>query len=261
MRVNSLLIVKGISVKIAYRRIKMNAVSKKNFSSYDALAIANLIYYIDNPVDIKSTKTWKYIANNQAAAEISGLSAQERIGLDIHDIAKINKIKDTEVAKVVKADYQVFTTGQSVEFHHIFLMQNGILRVDKVVKKPIFNHKNNVIALLSYANNITSQLELSVLYNLYKQHHAKKLVIKQFLTSLNILQYFQKMPTHKELQTLLRMQGGATSSKHIARIMQISPRTVEEYKSRVRSKLSISFDQLLAKLSIYCHYAHSEKLL
>lgn len=230
----------------------MHALFEANLLNANTQAMADIIHYLDYPVDVKDVKTWKYILNNMAASEVSGLAPDERIGLDIYDIGRINKIKDTAIEKVVKADYQVVKTSEPVSFTHVFLKKNGTVLIDKVVKKPVFGQNNKTIAVLSYAYSVTPYIELSRLYAFYKSYYPKKQAIQIFLRHLNIEAYFREIPTDQELQTLLTMRENVASSKYIARIMNLSPRTVEEYKSRLRNKLQIiTFDKLLLKLRSY----------
>jgi DNA-binding CsgD family transcriptional regulator len=233
----------------------MNPLFESNLLNASTHAMADLIHYLDYPVDVKDVKSWKYILNNRAASEVSGLAPEERIGLDIHDIGRINKIKDSAVEKVVKADCQVASTSRPVSFHHIFLQKNGMVLIDKVVKKPVLGQNNKTIAVLSYAYNVTPYIDLSQLYGFYKSYYPKKLAIQIFLKHLKIENYFREIPTDQELQTLLTMRENLASSKYVARVMNLSPRTIEEYKSRLRNKLqAITFDKLLLKLRGYAQH-------
>lgn len=228
---------------------------ESNLLNASTHAMADLIHYLDYPVDVKDVRTWKYILNNKAASEVSGLAPEDRVGLDVHDIGRINKIKETAIEKVVKADCQVATTSRPVTFHHIFLQKNGMILMDRVVKKPILGQNNKTIAVLSYAYNITAHIDLSQLYAFYKSYYPKKMAIHIFLRHIKVEMYFREAPTDQELQTLLVMREHLASSKHVARIMNLSPRTIEEYKSRLRNKLqTITFDKLLLKLRGYAQH-------
>lgn len=215
--------------------------------------IADLIHYLDYPIDIKDAKTWKYILNNEAASQISGLTPEQRIGLDVHDIGQINKIKDSEIRKLIQADHQVKANNAPISFNHLFLRKNGTIegavRLDKVVKKPVLGQHQETIAILTYAYDITPQLNRYYLYSLYKSYYPKKQAIQLFLDYLNLSCFFKELPTDKELQTLLMgYERGTSSSKVLGQAMNLSPRTVEEYKSRLREKLQhTTFEKLLSK--------------
>jgi DNA-binding CsgD family transcriptional regulator len=89
------------------------------------------------------------------------------------------------------------------------------------------------------------------LYKRYKKHYSMAQAIEQFLHYLRIKQFFQKLPTNQELITLLMLRKNSIS-KYVARELGISYRTVEEYKSRLRSKLIvISLEGLLVLLRVY----------
>jgi hypothetical protein len=226
-----------------------------NLLQVSTQVVADLIHHFDYPVDVKDARNWKYILSNSAASEVSGLSPDERRGMDIHDIARINRIKETAVQKVVRADYQVVEKAESVNFHHVFLRKDGVLVVDKVIKKPIFGQSGTPLAVLSYAYGITRQIELASLYKFYRSYYSTKQAIQYFLQHVCLDNEFQVPPTDRELKVLLVMQNYIVASKHVARLMQLSPRTVEEYKSRLRYKLKrITFDELLLKLRTYNQY-------
>jgi|GEM_PF-1727922 len=231
-----------------------NALFERNLMNVSTRAMADLIHYIDYPVDVKDVKTGRYIVNNKAASEVSGLTPEERIGLDVYDIAAINKIKNHALNKLVAADHRVAATSMPTVLKHIFLNKDGIILLDKVIKKPILGQNNQTIAILSCAYNLTPYIKPATLYSLYKTYYPKKQAIQILLRYLNITQFFNIMPTEKELQTLLVMEANLPSSKYVARLMQISPRTVEYYKSRLCQKLHrIDLNQLLMKLRTQAH--------
>ena len=229
------------------------------FPLVEAKAMAELIDHFDYPIDVKDVRTGKYIRNNIAASSVSGLSKEERVGMDIHDIAKINRINDNVVTKLIYADQKVITTSASTCFSHVFLNKEGILLVDKVIKRPILGQYGEPIAILSYAYTVTPYVDLSQLYAFYKMYYSKKNAVNQFLKYLNIGKEFVEPPTDQELRALLIMQSSVSASKYVAKLMHLSPRTIEEYKSRLRGKLkSISFDSLL---SILRHYGKYEDII
>jgi hypothetical protein len=217
--------------------------------------MVELIDHFDYPIDIKDAWTGKYIRNNLAASEVSGLSPEERLGMDIQDIAKINRIKDTTIAKVVNADQQVVKTGLPASFNHIFLNKDGSLLVDKVVKKPILGQQGRPIAILSYAYTVTQYIDLAELYAFYRTYYNKRNAVQRFLKHLHLEREFIEPPTDQELFALLVIQKNVSASKYVAKLMNLSPRTIEEYKSRLRSKLrTLTFEKLLSILRSYGRY-------
>ena len=52
-------------------------------SAMEPRAMVELIDYFDYPIDVKDVRTGKYIHNNIAASSVSGLSKEERVGMDI----------------------------------------------------------------------------------------------------------------------------------------------------------------------------------
>jgi DNA-binding CsgD family transcriptional regulator len=221
----------------------------------DVRTMVELADEFEYPIDVKDVRTGKYIRNNLAAASVSGLSPEERLGMDVHDIAKINRITSAAVAKVVEADQKVAATSLPGSFNHIFLNRDGSLLVDKVFKKPILGSHGDPVAILTYAHTVTDYIDVAQLFKLYKIYYPQKSAVQQFLKHLNLEKEFIELPTERELRALLIMQSHVSASKYVARLMHLSSRTIEEYKSRIRYKLrTLTFEKLLSMLRHYGHY-------
>jgi DNA-binding CsgD family transcriptional regulator len=131
------------------------------------------------------------------------------------------------------------------------LFPTGFIQVGVLKKIPIFGYKNKVVSIFTLFEEKTGFLDLIELYSLYKNHYPLQQAITQFLTYLNIRQYFQKLPTNQELIILLRLRQNPIA-KYTARILGINYRTVEEYKTRLRNKLIlVSLDSLLILLRMH----------
>jgi hypothetical protein len=203
------------------------------------------------PIDIKDYKTGKYIANNEAAAVVSGLKSTERLGLDIYDIGRINGLKESAIEKVVQADRSVSPEKPPVSFVHIFVdkTQETIL-IDRVVKKAVLNQSNHMTGILSYAQDIAPYTSRGYLYTLYKTYYPVEVAIQKFLNYLKLDHCFLTLPTEQELYVLLTLyyqkEVDAISEK-----LAIPPAQVQEYQAKLKEKLAIiEYDEIIMQLNV-----------
>lgn len=216
------------------------------------------------PAEVKDAKTGEYIIANAAVAEISGLTAEEFLGLNAYDVGKINQLQDAVIENIILRDQQVYTQGLFVKYRHVFSSaKTKSVLIEEFIKKPVYNSKNQVIAILGYGQDLTPYVNPIDLFECYQDLHCnilkepQSVAIQAFLHYFKIDTCFQEIPTKQELITLLAMRKTATS-KYVARELGISHRTVEEYKSQLRNKLKvIGLNELLGRLRVRHEYSIS----
>lgn len=202
--------------------------------------------------NIKDARTGKFRESNAYESQIAGLNPDEYNRLDIHDVGNILNLEKSLIEKVVQIDQKVITSAASQHFLQAILEKSGFIRIGNNLKLPIFdNHqREKVIAIFSYSYDITAQYSVECLFELYKKYYSIKEAILFLLKYLKIDHLFFKLPTYRELLTLLTMRRNA-SSKYVSRKINISSRTVDEYKVRLRHKLKMmALDDLLVLLRV-----------
>lgn len=208
-------------------------------------SLENFIDSLHIPASIKDAKTGKYQIVNTSESERYALKPEEQIGLTVREIGKLAKLSDLVINKILNQDQSIATqiTSNSLRKMH-FLVNPGFVMIDQSFKRPVFNSNGEIVAILGYAQDITTYCNLLLLFSLYEQYYEKGEAIQRFLSYLKIDTIFYKNPTRKELLTLLAMRENSTS-KEVGNHLEISSRTVEEYKARLRMKLkTISLDEL-----------------
>jgi DNA-binding CsgD family transcriptional regulator len=212
------------------------------------------------PAEVKEAKSGRYIMNNKAVADLSGLTPEERIGLTIYDLGKINKLPEETVNKVVKIDQEVYKEQLFVRDTIIFYKQAKTVYLEEIVKKPVLDHNNKVVAIFCYSRDLSSNVNPLFLFKCYQDlyHNAlnqpKSAAIKPLLQHLRLDTCFIEIPTEQELITLLTMRK-TMKSKYVAQEMDVKPRTIEEYKSRLRAKLKvIGLDEIVMQLRVHNEY-------
>jgi hypothetical protein len=215
---------------------------------------------------VRDIKTNKYIIANKFQATNHGFQDVDSvINVTYSDIYhyRRQKISTLQGSLILEDQYKAFIDEANLQadasqtpltFKACTLFPTGFIYMGLLKKIPLKDHKQRVVAILTYSEETTHHLDLLDLYNLYKKHYPVHQAISQFLHCLHITHYFQQLPTNQELITLLMLRRNSIS-KYVARQLGISYRTVEEYKARLRSKLKkINLDGLLV-----CLRMHPEK--
>jgi DNA-binding CsgD family transcriptional regulator len=212
--------------------------------------LSNFVATFPYPVHLKDVETGKYIFSNQATADIYGLkSADELIGLTEYDLSYFQSQWGSAYAKVAaKLDRQATKHKCFVQNKCIILTSTGFIRLQNMVKIPVLGAMRQVKAVFTFSYDLTSQIDLFSLFDLYKRYYPKKQAIKCFLKYLNIAQFFTKDPTEAEVLTLLAMCGD-DSQKYVASFLDIGAKTVETHRNHLRRKLKdANFHKLLVHM-------------
>jgi DNA-binding CsgD family transcriptional regulator len=221
-----------------------------------------LIHTLPGAAHVRTTDTGKYFIVNQLHAINHGFTNIEAAtGITYQDIYhhRLAKLESLQGSLTLEAQHKILIeringqadqAKQPLRSHLCTLFPTGRIHSGLLIKIPILGHTQRVVAVLTFFEDRTHELDLFELYNLYKKHYPIQQAIMQFLKYLNIRQYFKKLPTNQELIILLMLRRNAIS-KYAARLLGISYRTVEEYKARLRNKLIlVNLDKLLVLLRI-----------
>lgn len=153
-----------------------------------------------------------------------------------------------------KAFYHVKNVKTPTHFREETILRNsGFIYVGINSKVPILGENQKTIAVLTYAQETTSQIELFYLYCLYKQYYCSELLaIQYFLRYLKIEDCFIESPTNAEVLTLLALRQAATYKLasqflHKNQGIFIKPGTIGVHLQNLRAKFKLgkSLDILL----------------
>lgn len=222
--------------------------------------LENFVQTQNYPATIKDSKSGRYISCNKHVASLAGLKPEEYIGLTAYDIREITQGKQEFTENAVAMDRRIITSTEPfIKYKHVWFTKKNSIFIEEVIKQPILNYNNNIIAILAYGRDITLYTPLPYLFSLYEEHLPSKKAIKYFLEHINLPHVFHELPTRKELIVLLSMCK-TTNIQYIARELGITPRTIEENKARLRNKLKIiGLNELVIQLRIRHEYNTTNK--
>lgn len=211
--------------------------------------LEDFIHFLNFPASIKDAKTRIFRVCNHAESDRLGLNTEEQEGLGTREVGRIMKLPEPIIDKIVSIDEQIVDkTMPACMVKKYYMIKDGFIMIERSYKKPVLSAQNKVIGIFGYAHDITPYSHPAYLFTLYQQYYTPKQAIEKFLQYLKLDVCFYKLPTHRELLTLLAMRENSTS-KYVGESLGIHHRTVEEYKSRLRTKLTvIGLDELLIRL-------------
>jgi hypothetical protein len=216
----------------------------------------NFIEKLHFPATIKDAKTGRYITCNEAVAALAGLTPDEYCGQTAYEIQDMLRPGHRSVTdRALTMDHRIIMNISScVQYKHMWFTSEKSIFIEKVTKIPIIGRDKKVVGILAYGYDITRNAQLSYLFSLYEEYHSSKEAIRYFLHYLQLSHLFIIPPTRRELMVLLSMKKTA-AAKYVGKALNISPKTVEENKSRLRDKLrSITLNDLLGRLHRHHEY-------
>ncbi len=211
----------------------------------------HLIEGLSSAANVKEVNTGKYILCNYHAIEALELdSVNDLIGQTTDDIysdhgiynkdldSRIIDWRSREPEKIKAFEIQAKLTKRPVNLKRPYFTVNGLIRFESMTKIPILDHANqNVIAMLTSSQDLTFQLGLFRLCQLYQDYYPERKAIQQLLKHLGIDLYFSELPTLREIQVLFAIRRHSHHA-YVAKLLQLSPVSIQRHISRLHSKLS-----------------------
>jgi hypothetical protein len=191
------------------------------------------------PASFKEADTGRYIVNNVENANQFGVSnPNDLIGLTIYDLTSFvpAKFGAQHADWVAKLDFDVrekLTVGRKL---HSFLSPNGDIQYQETIKFPVLGNRRNVLGIVSYSQTRTESLPNAKLYCLYQEYYGRKEAVMRTLTSLGVSSSFHIPPTDTQFRVFLA-KAERYANKDIARLLGMSPRTVECHLDALRNKV------------------------
>ncbi len=213
--------------------------------------LPDLIVSTSDIAHLKDVRTQKYIQCNFHCAQYMGFESVSSIeGLPVSELASIwqptsdvddfyfNRWRKWRVELNKKIEYQAYATQRPASIQSISITSTGWIQIDRMTRLPVLSPDNKkVIAILNLGRNLTSQYDLFSILNLYRRFYPDQQAIRLFLRFLKIESFFLRPPNLTEVRLLLAMRPD-TQRKHVARLLNISPGTVEHYVSNLYDNLT-----------------------
>jgi hypothetical protein len=206
--------------------------------------LADFVEESPNYVHVKDVQNGKYLLCNQRMATSLGCeSTKDFIGLTADDLPLKANFKNNpacfswhmeDLERIKNIEHQVNSTLRPYRMNHMQIRANGFIALDYAMKFPIpdaSNKKNR--AIVTYVTDITHQVSLLHMLDLYLQYHAKPFAIPLLLKYLKIDYYFAKPPTPREMEILLAMSQESTR-KLIAKRLNICYNTIASHCQHMR---------------------------
>lgn len=95
-----------------------------------------------------------------------------------------------------------------------------------------------MIATITLTQDLTSQIHLPDLFQLYRHYYPDTQAIQQLSKHLKIDSYFTKLPTVKEMKMLLALCG-QSNRKKVSRLFNISHNTLASHLQHLKEKLIV----------------------
>jgi DNA-binding CsgD family transcriptional regulator len=209
----------------------------------------SLVYTLPLPANVRIVSTGKYIVANQLHAiqhgfthvsESTDITYQEMYHHRCQKLAELEGsliLEEQHKQLIEELNARANQSDEVLSTEICTLFPTGFVHKGTLNKVPILGHHKQVICVLTFFEDKTDQVDLLLLYKLYKKHYPIQKAITQFIKYLKLEKYFKKKPTNRELIIILAMRNNAVS-KYVAKILGINYRTVEEYKARLRNKLT-----------------------
>lgn len=214
---------------------------------------------------IRDACTKKYLACNTAMIHGCGLeSVDDCIGLTpaelwLEDITHrrerlcLNNAvicsEEIEAKRIEQLDSQMKSNYSPLNSHRVVLNFKGFVEFNKVTLLSIPDrlHKKALL-FLRLSQDLTSQLNLPDLLQLYRKYYPDIQAIQLLSKYLKIESCFIKLPTVREMQILLTLHS-QPNRKKTAKLFDISSNTLASHLQNLKEKLiTPDLNEVLMKL-------------
>jgi hypothetical protein len=202
----------------------------------------NLLFCINASVHIKDVNTSKYTDSNATNSKVFNLTPKDIVGLTVWDLDSMmgdNWDRDF-IPKVIKIEQNVVNSKKCISHQQAFLTLHGTIRLQNMIKIPMFGNKQKVERIFTISENLISKIPLDQVWGLYEKFYANdiKSGIKFFLIHAGVNELFREMPTPAELLVIIaNVMYKQPGSKYIGNVLNLSPRTVDTHLAHIRDKL------------------------
>ena len=196
-------------------------------------------------VNVRDVKTKQYQLSNAICAGKWGLTPQEMVGLThylaMERVPNFSNLKD--IFKIIDAhEQEAIKNNQQMDYLLNILTYDGTVSIQKTVSIPVFGTKKQPIAIASVTYDLTRHAHLLYLLKIYKSYYPQKQRAEERISYyLKLTQYLDKPLNSGELKILLAMTQ-EYRAKRLAKVLQLSPKTIAGYIASLRDKLKPNID-------------------
>ncbi len=189
-------------------------------------------------------------ANEKMAETCGFISSNLARGQSVRKVAA--KGTEEAVQNILLHDEQVIRTGNSEIFEEGYLRHDGIELIAISIKAPWYNHTNkicgvfglsilmNELSTMTLSNVLSIMLKNKLFAHIYNEDHIIKATSGRDIQN----HYF----SFRETQCAKLIIRGK-STKQIAQILKLSPRTIEHYIVNMKNKMNVkSKSELIDKI-------------
>ena len=212
--------------------------NKLALNSYVIDDVVDLADQMSNPVMLKDSRG-RYLYANQSSISLFGLSHQnEIVGLNSKELkGKVTHRWHDSFERAI-SDLDSFVVKKRMSGRdnmRAIPCQDGTLRVQNMIKKPMVSQlSDKVTSIFTFSENLTDEVDRLSLLRLYVDFYSSHLVaVRYFLKYLCVESLFIKMPSLREMETILRT-AALGNQKSVSTQMGISTRTVEENIRKIK---------------------------
>lgn len=209
---------------------------------FNGKALDDIISAFPTPAHLKDSTTGKYIYTNKANLAFYNLNeVKELVGYTVKDLnGFMQPYWGGGFAKEVEAlEYSVINKKEKMVDIRTILLPCGKLMIQHMEKTPIIDSNGEASSILTMSRDLSVDLSLAELFNLYKKHLTKtdkNLFIRGVLKHLGLDEYFTSLPTEGELRVLLA-QRNLYSYIEVAKVLGLSLNSVKKYVVELRKKV------------------------
>ncbi|WP_158900354.1 LuxR family transcriptional regulator [Burkholderia sp. L27(2015)] len=199
--------------------------------------LTSLIENFPVSASLKEADTGKYVVNNAYFSRQFGVeNPMDLVGITVRDLTFRQQEWGTQYATMIeKLDFHAREKKSHVLGRHQFLDDSGEAQLGEMVKFPVLGSRENILAIVTYWNDITPTLPPNSLYRLYRSFYDAKSAIKRVLVCLEVDQYFVTPPTDAQFRVFL-LKAERFANKEIGKFLGMSDRTVECHLATLRNK-------------------------
>jgi DNA-binding CsgD family transcriptional regulator len=215
-----------------------------NLYSY-LIASENILNQMPGFIHIVNTEHKIAWANNKVAKLLDFQSADDLIGKDYAHINKICKgYLSLEEIQIIKTNTNlVFKSRESFAFITYHRYADG-WKLAFCEKSPLFNESNELIGLINHVTDITNYALIDISRFLFNNDSFNT---KAFSYRLEDELSNRYLLSDRQLECLFFLLRGK-SDKNTAKILHLSPRTVESYIQEIKFKMQcLTREQIIEK--------------
>ncbi len=217
--------------------------AKNNFLQNEYLgtiiSILPNVAYLKDPINqeyLFVNESFKQLFNNSSLNTADSIH-QTILGFELEAIETNEVVSNKKISPVINAEGSL--TEYMLNFH------------------PISVESSDRKYVLCYGYDVTKSISSSALYTLYKNtYDNEKEALQRFCAAIQLDEHLDGHLSPREFECLLMLAKGL-SAKEMARVLEISNRTVENHLTNIKMKFSVNSNIELLSIFLSCYRQHN----